>query len=809
MIRTILNTINSNQSKIAFVCEKSKQTYTNADLLKVSKQIAYKLLSQGVKIGDYVSIELENSFYYFASRLAVWFLGCCCVCLTDKTPIKRKNYVYNLCNINAKIQYEFLNDLDKTIKIGDIYYNNPDDNALVILTSGTQGKPKAVLHSHKSLLSSYKRINKVVQFNAKTIYATAPSPDFILAEVFDNTALINGSTIVITPEEYLRDIDSLSEYICRNKISDISIYSRNISKLSLEDCSLKSVIVAGDVCRNIYSDKFKIFNFYGTSEIGVVTFFEVDKLYSNTPIGKNIDEEEGCIYILDENGNEAYKGELCYAGNISKGYINHDDTRKVFVENPFFSKDHFPIMYKTGDIVCVNEDGLINFVQRNDDLVNINGVRIELSEIQNCINNIENVDESYVCVHEEFNNTIWAYYKSNKSISMKAFIKHLSKNLPKYMIPQLFIKVDEMPLNKNGKIDKYKLPSPLNIIDDNNKPRLNKQIELAKIISHVLDVDQKYIGINTNLYTLGLDSILAISLSVEYKKHFVYLSALDILENPTILKQIELLNSNKKYQEIINYKINNKPNMFFVHTAQTGAETYISLAKYIANDVCFSSIENYNLYNIVKPILHIKELAEKYADIILSNLTSKKLYLGGWCYGGIIAHEILNLLKSRNVDINAQLIMLDSYLCHYNLSEDEINVVLDIFIEDLSKNPQWIAQDLNTDNLTDSMIESYLKLSRVSLYGLLKHKPSFIYDDAILIKAKFTEIGNPLVNVKYDKNLPVSIVNKFNNLSDIKSNFEKYCIGNRQIFTVEANHNNIMDEKPAREIASIIKNIVK
>ena len=208
-------------------------------------------------------------------------------------------------------------------------------------------------------------------------------------------------------------------------------------------------------------------NLYGPTEITVdCTFYTVDRKFKDDeplPIGKKCKNSD--VLILDDKDKLVttpnIPGELCVRGSsLALGYYNDfDKTEKVFTQNPL--NKHYPErIYRTGDIVYYNENMEIIFQGRKDFQIKHMGYRIELGEIETALGAIQEL-ENVCVVYDQKNSKIVLFYESDKEISNKDLILYLGKSIPKYMIPTDLRKIDKLPVNNNGKIDRLKLKTLL------------------------------------------------------------------------------------------------------------------------------------------------------------------------------------------------------------------------------------------------------------------------------------------------------------------------------------------------------------
>lgn len=204
-------------------------------------------------------------------------------------------------------------------------------------------------------------------------------------------------------------------------------------------------------------------NVYGPTEITCnCTYYIVDRAFEQDetlPIGQAFPNER--VFLLDENDRLIDEempdtpGEICVSGTaVTMGYYNDADrTKAAFMQNPL-NKSYREMIYRTGDIGRYNDRGELVFLSRKDFQIKHMGHRIELGEIENAIHAVENVQRA-CCIYDKEAGRILAFYEGE--VQKKELMHCLSSKLPKFMIPQEFIKTENMPLTKNGKINRKAL----------------------------------------------------------------------------------------------------------------------------------------------------------------------------------------------------------------------------------------------------------------------------------------------------------------------------------------------------------------
>ncbi len=442
--------------------------------------------------------------------------------------------------------------------------NNQNDLAYIIYTSGSTGLPKGVMLKHIGAANLSQAVIKSLEIdqNSRVIQYASINFDASLWSIF--STLLCGASLHIIEEEKRTSSEAVFDFIKENAISIATLppaLLTHFPKLPLPD--LKTLVVAGESCGKELMDFWcqgrRFINAYGPTESTVcasLCVYDPSKLA--TQIGKPIQNTK--LYVLDKNLNPlpiGLPGELYISGvGIAKGYLNRDDlTRDHFIENPFLStednKNKYTTLYKTGDLVNRLPDGDINFIGRTDFQVKIRGFRVELGEIETLLEKQKMIHQTLVIAHGEASRKqLIAYFTVDDScnpvmeIDLNSLKDILSEQLPDYMIPTVFIQLDKMPLNRNGKIDRKSLPEPSESELRGNiefvPPETQLQKQLAEIWKEVLDIEK--IGINDNFFQLGGNSLTATQVTAKFSQKMDMVITLNTLfEKPTIAELSLLL----------------------------------------------------------------------------------------------------------------------------------------------------------------------------------------------------------------------------------------------------------------------------
>lgn len=451
---------------VAVITDSESITYTELDC-RVNAIVG--------KIGDakheFIGVVMSHGIDMIAVILAVLKSGAAYIPAEPSLPADRIRYMMGKAGVTLVITDEFCQGLNGNCPAFPDR-SRPDGLAYVLYTSGTTGHPKGVKVENHSV------VNYAEAFEAE--FHTEPgdvmlqysvcSFDIFVEEVF--TTLLNGATLAIPPSEVVNgSIDALMDFIERHKVTQISGFPyllAEMNKLAVLPKSLRLLISGGDVIRESYIDRMTgkdvmIYNTYGPSETTVcATYFRCDNtdpLDDGTySIGKAV--KGVSVKIMDNAGNEVpagVTGEICIFGEgVSAGYLGNPPEQKNFVRLADGSR-----MYRSGDMGYVLPDGNIAFLHRRDEQVMILGKRVEPEEVENVLNSSPDVERGIVRAFNDDAGLAYlvAYFvPSKKEYSLHEIKEWLREELTDFMIPEFFVAVKEIPVNKRGKVDMSALP---------------------------------------------------------------------------------------------------------------------------------------------------------------------------------------------------------------------------------------------------------------------------------------------------------------------------------------------------------------
>ncbi|KKB93667.1 peptide synthetase [Bacillus sp. CMAA 1185] len=558
------------------------ESLTYRELNERANRLARGILSLGAGEGRTAAVLCERSIDMIVSILAVLKSGSAYVPIDPEHPIQRMQHFFRDSGAKVLLTQRKLKALAEEAEFKGVivladeeesYHADARNLALPLdsaamanltYTSGTTGTPKGNIVTHANILRTVKETNYLSITEQDTILGLSNYVfDAFMFDMFGS--LLNGAKLVLIPKETVLDMARLSRVIERENISILMITTAlfhllvDLNPACLS--TLRKIMFGGErasvehVRKALQTvGKGKLLHMYGPSESTVfATYHPVDELEEHTlsvPIGKPVSNTE--VYILDRTGHvqpAGIAGELCVSGEgLVKGYYNRPElTEEKFVPHPFTSGER---MYKTGDLARWLPNGDIEFIGRIDHQVKIRGQRIELGEIEHQLQTHDRVQESVVLAVDQGagDKLLCAYYVGEGDISSQEMREHAAKDLPAYMVPAVFIQMDELPLTGNGKIDRRALPIPDANVSRGVSyvaPRNGTEQKVADIWAQVLQAEQ--VGAYDHFFDIGGHSLAGMKmLALVHQELGVELSLKDLFQSPTVEGLAQVIASAEK-----------------------------------------------------------------------------------------------------------------------------------------------------------------------------------------------------------------------------------------------------------------------
>lgn len=528
--------VEKNPNNIALISGDKKITYK--EFFEKASSVALQLRSV---VNENIIIMLDDYIEVVTAIYGVLMSGNCYVPLNVSTPVERLKNIVNDCNCKyAIMKNKILDELTyidfkKVDKLKMINRSRPNKLAYMIYTSGSTGVPKGVKISNKSLMNYIWWARRSYVSSDKPIMPLYSSIAFDLTVTTIFLPIICGGTIII----YNNISDEIIKVFREDKVNIVKLTPAHltlINELDVKLSNIKTLILGGESLkisdvRKIYNhnNKLSIFNEYGPTEatVGCMIYKYSNEDDNNAilSIGKPSDNNQ--IFVMDKKRRIyplGIEGELYIQGDsVSLGYNNLPDKNlESFLKHPFSNE----IMYKTGDIGILDFNLNIKYIGRKDKQIKINGNRIELEEIEHIANKSLKFKNTVADVKYISNNpNICLYYISDIEYEPNYIASKLRENLPYYMVPSKYIKIDKIPINKNGKVVKNELPIP-----QINKTERKKDIEYRNNIERLVcevwkEILDKTVTPEDNIFDFGVDSLSMIRCQVKLSQ---YTNVIDI-----------------------------------------------------------------------------------------------------------------------------------------------------------------------------------------------------------------------------------------------------------------------------------------
>ncbi len=555
--------------KVAVVFKNNRLTYSQLDDL--SDRIAAWISKQGIGKGHFVSIMIDRSQWMPVTALGVLKSGAAYQPLDPNYPEERLNFMVKDSGAKALIANQkllhLLPDYEGKILLTEeieqlepataVAEPEPEDTLILLYTSGTTGTPKGAMLSEKNLVNYCAGYTKLVNLTENSRVAAYASFGFDANMMDTYPTLLCGAELHILAEEIRPDLLALDEYFAVNKITHAFMTTQVGRQFALFTSakSLKYLSAGGEKLTPLTPPKgLNFFNLYGPTECTVaVTNFKVLSDSKLLPIGKPFGNVK--LYVVDSELRPlpvGQAGELCITGlQVGKGYYQRPEkTSQVFITNPFSQDKDYQVLYRTGDIVRWLEDGNIEFIGRRDSQVKIRGFRIELTEVEKVIRDYPPVKDATVAAFDSpaGGKYIAAYVVSDQKIDVEKLNAFIRERKPDYMVPEVTMQLDKIPLTTNQKVNRRALPLPERKIGEYAAPKTDIEEKIAHFVSKLCGGVK--ISVKAELESAGLTSIGVIQLTAFMKREFnVPLQIADLKNNGTIEKLAAFIGSSEQMKE--------------------------------------------------------------------------------------------------------------------------------------------------------------------------------------------------------------------------------------------------------------------
>ena len=544
------------------------ESLTYRELNSLANRLANNLLGMGIKRENVVGIVLDRTKEVYISEYGVLKAGGAFLPMTSEYPDERIDFclidaecpfVITTESIKAKRPELFAADKPyRTLTVEELISGGSEaapgldipasSLAYCIYTSGSTGKPKGVMIEHGNL-SNFVNANEK---NDETKYLVYPGEVMlgIAAISFDVSImesfipLCNGMTACMANDDEIHNPLMLCELIEKNHVTvmcatpsfimnivDIPQVRKALRNMKAFDLGAEAFPGALFDKLNAICPDARIINGYGPTEATISCISKIITSSSNITIGRPAANVKA--YVMDKACHimpAGVSGELVICGKgVGRGYMNlPEKTKDVFFE---YNGER---AYRSGDLVRYNAVGEIEFFGRLDNQVKLRGLRVELDEIENVMNEYDGVLVSKVIVRNNGSEDYLAgFFTAEKQVDIAALTEHMKSKLAAYMVPAVIMQLDEMPLTVNGKIDKKRLPATevTAAAREYTAPETPVEKELCKRFAEILNLDR--VGALDNFFEIGGTSLSAtkvVMFALTKGYNIVYK---DVFDNPT------------------------------------------------------------------------------------------------------------------------------------------------------------------------------------------------------------------------------------------------------------------------------------
>jgi len=698
---------------LAIICDGEQITY--GQLQRRAAHCARQLLTFGVRRDGLVGLCADRSIDMIVGMFAVLKAGGAFVPLDPTFPAERLAFMVDDAQMSiVLVQKQVADQLplrghqvvyldgeevlpaaagavdshDSPFEWPDV---DPDQLAYVMYTSGSTGRPKGVMITHRSAVNTIVDVNHRfgVRAGDRTLALSSPCFDLSVFDVFGLLAV--GGTVVIPNSKQLRDPAHWVDLLERHQISVWNSVPAFMEMLVTYVAggpipprfdSLRLVMLSGDWIPVSLPDRVRqlapraqVISLGGATEGAIWSIYyrieSVDPSWKSIPYGVPLGNQE--MWVLDDKLQHCAPGVVgqLYIGGVgvASGYWNRPELNaEAFLPDPFSVRPGARI-YRTGDLGRYLPDGNIEFLGRVDQQVKIHGFRIELGEIESALARHPDVAQAVVVTRElkTGGRSLVAFLvpRPGTAPDDAELTTFLRRSLPDYMLPTRLVRMERMPLNTNGKIDRDALPTEVAAPSSNFMlPDGDIEVLLAAIWEEAFDL--RPLGVCDNFFDLGGDSLLAAGVLARINDKFGYRLTVDMLfAHPTIGQLAEVLRGGQEQYCVSHFVVlqsGTAPAPLVCVPGIVGALwDFHKLARYLGPEMTIWGMQQVAEADLAGPAnsASIRELADRYLVELRRRQAHGPFYLLGYSFGGPVVYEMAQQLR-RDGEVVAFLGLIDA-----------------------------------------------------------------------------------------------------------------------------------------------------
>ncbi|MGL4287146.1 MAG: Pls/PosA family non-ribosomal peptide synthetase [Phreatobacter sp.] len=513
-------TVARDPDRVAMIENGRRLTFREVD--RLSAVMAHNLVTRGIGVGDVVGLWLPRGADLLIAQIAITRTGATWLPFDADAPVER----IAVCLADAEAKGLVTHDSGRPraeaagltvftqadLAISDAAIALPvrppgltsDHPAYLIYTSGSTGTPKGIVVSHANICHYLRAANAVYGITPEDVVFQGASVAFDLSMEEIWIPYLVGATMVVATPDVMGETDKLARLLADERITVLDTVPTLLAMLTEDVPSLRVIILGGEACPPVIVERWatpgrRLFNSYGPTEATVVA--TVAEVARDEPVTIGGPIPNYSCYVADPETLTlkpvGAEGELLIGGpGVAKGYLKRAAlTAEKFIANPYASDGDDPVLYRSGDAVVVDPDGLIHFRGRIDDQVKIRGFRVELGEIEARIQALPEIGNAAVVLRNDDGlDQLVAFlvpvaHGASAGLDAKALRRGLAQSLPAYMVPSRFETVAALPRLASGKVDRKALKAlPLALIetaDDQDQPRTATEAALLAAATKV------------------------------------------------------------------------------------------------------------------------------------------------------------------------------------------------------------------------------------------------------------------------------------------------------------------------------------
>ncbi|PIE25756.1 MAG: non-ribosomal peptide synthetase [Micrococcales bacterium] len=666
--------------RVAVVFGEEQVTYGELDAR--ANRLARHLIACGVGPESLVGLCLERSVELVAALLGVLKAGAAFVPLDPEYPRERLGWILEDCDAPVVVTQRALaarlpacdarlvvldddaeliaarSEVDPGVDV------DADALAYVMFTSGSTGRPKGVLVEHRSILRLVRSAD-FARLDADEVFLQLAPVSFDASTLEIWGALANGAKLVVFPPGP-PTVSELGRVIAEHGVSILwltaSLFNVAVDHDPHMLAPVRQLLIGGEVLSVAHVRKAlaalpdtRIVNGYGPTENTTFTCCHPIPAdlgeVGSVPIGRPIANTE--VLVLDEQLQPVgvgVPGELCTSGaGLARGYLNRPAlTAQTFVAHPFRPGER---IYRTGDLVRWRDDGTLDYLGRIDRQIKLRGFRIELGEIQTALTQHPAVRDAAVIADGDR----LVAYVTGTGLDTSRLRVDLADRLSGYMIPSLFVVLDELPLSPNGKLDYNALPKPGRAgAASYEAPRSETERVLAAVWADALGLDE--VGVHDSFFDIGGHSLAVIKLLDRIEATTgVRLAVRSIFERPTIAELTSEIDARAAATaeaaadtsaRVIRFGgASEGVGVVFVHPLGGSVFPYLEIARNLGDDRPLWGVQAPELDGEETTPETIEAMAAAHLAALDNAGVRPPYVLAGWSMGGLVAFEMARQLE--------------------------------------------------------------------------------------------------------------------------------------------------------------------